>query len=152
MYQEVHSPRLPGTRVEQGRVRLLGSVRGEVFRCYDEGQREDAGRSAGGGDGYGRDVTCERIWHGDSMHGEVLHSIVRGRRTSADTEFDSRGSEVRKATATRFDMAHIIRMYTLHKITEKTRRAYICLLSCVEGSGYRKNQRLPFHLHQQRQR
>ena len=37
MYQEVRSLRLPGIRPEQRRVRLLGSVRGQVFRCYDEG-------------------------------------------------------------------------------------------------------------------
>jgi len=43
MYEEMYSARLPRRRLEQGRVRLPGSVRGEVLRGEYEGQREDAG-------------------------------------------------------------------------------------------------------------
>ena len=57
MHKEVHPRRLPRTGLEQRRICLLGSMRGQVLRCHDEGQREDAGRSAiCGGYGHGRGV------------------------------------------------------------------------------------------------
>jgi hypothetical protein len=44
MHAEMHPPRLPGRRAQQGRVSLPRSLRLQVLRGQRQGQREDAGR------------------------------------------------------------------------------------------------------------
>ena len=48
MYEEMRTHRLPRKRSEQGRVRMLGPMRGQILRCHHEGQRQISERTADG--------------------------------------------------------------------------------------------------------
>lgn len=65
LHIEMHRHILPRSRPQQGRIRVLGSLRRQILRGQCQSEREDAGRGAregwcGGWRNVWGDVSCER--------------------------------------------------------------------------------------------